>query len=207
MQGWVELISEYGVMIIISAIFLYTAIKFINLGFDYFKKSLGNKKHDKLLEIRQEVDETVFELLQEFMQSHNGNRVRLIEFTNSVTSVAHLPFKYMSCTYEVFDYGEQSTARHIDKLSTSLFTPFLTELNKKNYIILDENDCKCCGTIHDLMQTMEINKSMCTMLKVSKNKAIGYLAFNKQDGFSDEDISDIQVLASKLSGLLGILDN
>ena len=208
-QAILEFISEFGVMLIIAAIFLYTAIRVINMILSTWESHLRDKKHDKLLDVRLSVNEKVQSLIETFLEQHNGDRVHVVEFSNSVVSVAYLPFKYMNCSYEVYTMGKTSFSSNIDKLSTSLFTPFFTQLYKEEYVILDATapDPKLGGAIYDLMHHGGESHALCAILKTAKGKSLGYVAFKKDTSFSDNDIEDILILADKVSALLGIMDN
>lgn len=200
-------ISEYGISLILSAILIYVIIKLLKIQFDKLAESNRRKAHDNALALRGEIDEKVYELLNEFTQEHHGLRLHVIEFTNSVTSVAYLPFKYMSCTYEVVSYGIKPEARCIDKLSTSLFSPFLSKLSKSPFIILDgENKDTTPGVMHHLYEQIGGRYMLAVMLKSNKDKCIGYVAFYKDKEVQESDIEDLVSVGSTLSALLGILD-
>lgn len=203
-----EYISQYGVPLVISALVLYVAMRFINLQFDKAAMSIKNKQHDKLLQIRQEVDQQVYELINDFLSDHRGSRVQVIEFSNSVTSVAYLPFRFMSCTYEVTSYGTRPEAKTIDKLSTSLFTPFLSEMSKKGTIVLDEEKAEeLSGSVHDLYERLGSPLQVCAILRSEKNKSIGYVSLCVDEPNNvDNDLRDIKILASQISALLGVVD-
>lgn len=204
----VKQISEYGLSLILSAIVIYVLMKVIKLQFDKTKTALCRKEHDQALALRSEVDEKVYEVLNSFIETHHGLRLQVIEFTNTVTSVAYLPFKYMSCTYEVVSYGTKPEARCIDKLSTSLFSPFLSRLGKEKYLILDHDSAESMsGVVHDLYEQIGGDNMLCVMLKSDKEKCIGYVALYKDKSVEDKDINDLLLVGSKLSALLGVLDN
>lgn len=125
---WTEIsktISEFGIMIVICSIFLYTAVRLINIFIKNLETRLKDKKHDELIDIRMSVNTKVQSLIDQFLEEHDSDRIHVVEFSNSVMSVAYLPFKYMSCTYEVYRIGKSPTASKIDHISTSLFTAFL----------------------------------------------------------------------------------
>ena len=202
-----KLIGDYGLAVILSAIFIYIAIRAINLGFDYVQERLGYKRHDDMLEMRNEIDEEVDKELNTFFVEHSGNRLQLIEFTNSVMSVAYLPFKFMQCTHEVFQYGDRSEAKNVDKLSTSLFSQFLSELGKNDYLVLHKEDGLKYGAIHELFESIGMDTIICVMLKTHKDKAVGFIAFEPSDDeISEELTEDITSLSKKLSALLGVMD-
>lgn len=204
----VDAIAEHGLAFVLSGVFLYIIIRSVNLVFDKLSTSKSNKLHDKLLAMRTEIDIEVYSLISEFLTAHRGTRVQVIEFTNSVTSVAYLPFRYMSCTYEVVSYGKSPEARRIDKLSTSLFSPFLSLLSKNGTFVLDDNIAdELSGAVHDIFSSMGSKYQLCSILKSQKTKSIGFVCFCKEDEVTDADTSDIKTLASQLSALLGVLDN
>lgn len=209
-MGFVEIIKavgEYGLSLILSAIVIYVIIKLLRIWFDKLAESSKRKAHDNALALRSEVDEQVYELLNDFIQEHHGLRLHVIEFTNSVTSVAYLPFKYMSCTYEVVSYGTKPEARCIDKLSTSLFSPFLSKLGRSSYLILDgENVQQSSGVMHDLYTQIGGRYMLSVMLKSNKDKCIGYVAFYKDKEVETKDVQDLISVSSKLSALLSVLD-
>lgn len=203
-----KLITEFGIMVVICSIFLYTAVRVINIFLKNLDNRLRDKKHDELIDIRMSVNQKVQSLIDQFLEEHEGDRIHVIEFSNSVLSVAYLPFKYMSCTYEVYRIGKSPTASKIDHLSTSLFTSFFEKLYDSDYLILDVNnkDKSLGGSIYDIVNASGEDKGLYAILRTSKGKALGYVALRKDEDFSNDDIEDIQVLASKLSALLGVAD-
>lgn len=200
-------VGEYGLSLALSAIFIYAVINILRIQFDKLRETSKRKAHDGALALRGEVDEKVYELLNDFIQEHHGYRVHVIEFTNSVTSVAYLPFRYMSCTYEVVAYGSKPEARCIDKLSTSLFSPFLSKLGKSNYLVLDgQNIQQNSGVMHDLYEQIGGRYMLSVMLRSGKDKCIGYVAFYTDNSIHQSDVDDLVLVGSKLSTLLGVLD-
>lgn len=200
-------ITDHGLSFVISGIFLYVVIKFINLGFSKFTKTMNNKQHDKLLAMRAEIDEEANTLIHDFLVAHHGTRVQIVEFTNSVMSVAYLPFKYMSCTYEVIAYGNKTEAKRIDKLSTSLFSPFISKMSRQTTLLLDDTEAtSLSGAVHDIFQGLGSTYQLCAILRTQKDKAIGFVTFGTEKEIQEQDITDIKILASQLSALLGVLD-
>lgn len=200
-------LGDYGLSLVLSAIVIYVVIRVLKIQFDRLAESNKRKAHDNALALRGEIDENVYELLNQFIREHHGQRLHVIEFTNSVTSVAYLPFKYMSCTYEVVSYGNKPEARCIDKLSTSLFSPFLSKLGKTSHVVLDgENVESLPGVMHDLYEQIGGRYMLSVMLKSGKDKCIGYVAFYTNREIEKKDIHDLISAGSKLSTLLGVLD-
>lgn len=200
-------IGDYGLSFILSAIVIYVIIKLLKIQFDKLQSANKRKEHDNALALRSDIDEKVYEILNNFIEEHKGLRLQVIEFTNTVTSVAYLPFKYMSCTYEVVSYGNKPEARCIDKLSTSLFTPFLSLLGKKDYVILDQDSAEqLSGVVHDLFKQVGGDHMISVMMKSDKDKCIGFVSFFKDKPVNKQDTADLISVGSKLSTLLSVLD-
>lgn len=203
----IKAIMEYGVTIVLSAIVIYVVIRVIKLKFDSYEIYSQKRDHDKALALRTEIDEQVYDLLNSFLSKHDGTRIQVIEFTNTVTSVAYLPFRYMSCTYEVISYGHRPKANFIDKLSTSLFSPFLSQLGKTPWLELDaESAMKLSGTVYDLFHQIDCKHMISVMLKSDKNKCIGHVSLFKETDVTVDDTHDLVTLGDELSVLLGVLD-
>lgn len=76
----IQLLSDYGASIVIVGVFLYTVIRLINMGLGYLDKTLGNRKHDKDLNLRQQVGVEVSEVLHKLRADCDADRVQVIEF-------------------------------------------------------------------------------------------------------------------------------
>lgn len=205
----IKMITDYGVSIIIVGIFLYASIRLINLGIDSIKEKMQRNKHDESLDIRDRVGKKIQYLINVFLENHSGHRIHVVEFSNSVMSIAYLPFRYMTCTYEVNTLDLSGSAKKIDKLSTSLFNQFFDNLQNEEYCIFDINnhDKLVGGAMYDLMKDIGEHKCICTMLKTAKGTAIGYIAFYKDDPFTESDKSDIVELGSSIEALLCVIEN
>lgn len=207
LQELLTFIADFGVMVLITGIFLYVIIRLLNIFLSGLEKKITNREHDRLIDIRGNIDAKVQGLLDQFLEQSNGDRIQVIEFSNSVLSVAYLPFKYMTCTYEVYRAGRAAMGNRIDHLSTSLFTTFFTNLQENSYCILDEDDSESVGgAMHDLLITSGEPKALCTLLRTIKGKSIGYIIMKKEDEFTEADIHGIQSLADQVAALLGVVD-
>ena len=203
----IKTIADYGITLVLSGLVIYAAIRLINIGLNRVESKFSRKSHDEALNLRSEIDEQVYDLINDFIADHNGTRLQVIEFTNTVTSVAYLPFRYMSCTYEVVTYGHRPKALLIDKLSTSLFSPFLSPLSRSTYLKLDEQaSADLSGTVHDLFVQIGCKYMLSVILKSEKSKCIGYVSFYKETDVQEKDIEDLIKLGNDLSVLLGVLD-
>ena len=201
-------IADFGIMLIVCAIFLYIIIRLVNLLFKHLENKLGSKNHDKLLSMRSDISTQIQTLLDEFLEQHDGDRIQVIEFSNSVVSVAYLPFRYMTCTYEVYRLGKAASGHTIDHISTSLFTTFFLSMQDVDYRIFDIDDktVPMGGAMYDMMKEQDASKSLCTMLHTPKGKSIGYITMKKETDFTNADIDGIQSLADQISILLSVAD-
>ena len=203
-------IGDVGIMIVISAVVIYAIIRGLKLLFGWLEDRTGQKKHDEALEVRNIVNSAIQDDIYAYLESHEVHRVQVIEFSNSVTSVTYLPFKYASCTYEAFDIDQQGRSYNIDKLNTSLFTPFLRILYTVPYIELDEDnpDIKQYGgTAYDLLRRCKEHRGIYVMIKSNNNKSVGYVSAYKDEEFTPDDIADLEAMAIRLSAQLCVLDN
>lgn len=208
-ENMMDLISDYGISFTISAVFLYIIFKLVNIGFRYIEIKLERTKHDGNLQLRQQVDLKIQYLINTFISQHDGHCIQIIEFSNSVMSVAYLPFRYMTCTYEVCTPDRVGTSKHIDRLSTSLFTQFFSHIQDKPYCeySISNHDVLVGGAMYDLMKDIDETQCLCTMLKTAKGTNIGYIAYYKDDEYTDEDRSDIQALRNSVQSLLCVAEN
>jgi hypothetical protein len=207
-QDVYEFIREESVTLLIVVVFMFTIIRLIDFGFKHLNKKLGVKQHDKLQDLRTDVSEQVQDLIDTFLARSHGYRVQVMEFSNTVMSVAYLPFKYMTCTYESYSPGYLATGQKLDSLSTSLFTPFFKELQRNEYCILDVNDKKkeIGGAVFDMLAEQDAQRSLCAMMYTLKGKALGYIAFKKEEDFNQGDIDGVLSLAKQVSALLSVVE-
>lgn len=207
-QAIIKLLIDYGVMLIIVGIFLYVIIRIININLDKYADKNKQKNHDEMLDIRSSVGLKIQSLIENYLTETNGNRVHVIEFSNSVMSVAYLPFRYMTCTYEVYRIGKGATGHKIDRISTSLFTPFFEALARNEYCIFDITDKTTLvgGAMCDLMKSQNEHQALCALLKSAGGKAIGYIELTKDDEITLSDINKMKDLSAQVSALLGVAD-
>lgn len=203
-----KFITNYGVLVLIGAIFLYVIIRLIKLAFNTLERKMAAKDHEKALDIRTQVSTQIQRLIATVLRDTHATRLHVIEFSNSVMSIAYLPFKYMTCTYEVYKLGASATGHKIDRLSTSLFTPFFAELDEHPYCTFDINDpdTKMGGAMIDLMKAQEEHQALCVALKTPRGKHVGFIELIKEGEFTDTDIAEIQHLGQQVSALLGAVE-
>lgn len=214
-------IADVGVLVCIAALFLYTCFRETKNYFDKKDRAIKPTKealvpakpareaHDAAMEVRNNVSIKVQEVLEHYQQKFNCDRLQVIEFGNSQLTLGYLPFKYMTCTYEVCKFGVLGTGNRIDKLSASLFTPFLQKLHEENYVILDiaEENRIINGVMHDCMIAFNEPRSINAAIITSAGKFIGYVTAKNMESYSQDDIDNIVSLADNLAALLGVLDD
>lgn len=206
MENIIKLIGDYGVMIIISGIFLYAAIKLINLFIEWCKRKLVKETHEETINKRVNVGEQIHKLIAQQLRQLELERIQVIEFSNSVVSVAYLPFRYMTCTYEVYDLDRNPTGYKLDRISTSLFAPFFTKL-QENPIYLFENTTDVDPTAKSLCMLMDADRYVgCIALRTAKGKMIGYIQATQGIPFTEEAQLELRLLGAQVAELLGVMD-
>ena len=204
----IKSIADLGITIVLSGIVVYVLIKAINVFFAKWDYTTKNKRHDEAINLRSEIGVNIQKVIKGFLMDHDGMRLEVIEFSNSVQSVAFLPFRYMTCTYEVFEYGKEPIGHKIDRVSTSLFTNFFTYLQSHAYHlfdIMDKND-EIGGRIATLFEgTGDQQKVLSVLMKTPYDKAIGFICFKKEN-ITQVDIDDCIKLGEQISGMLSIND-
>ena len=205
-ENIVKLIAEYGVMIMICGIFLYAAIQLIVIFINWLKKKTLRNAHDESIDTRFSIGNEIHKLIANTLTQMEAERVQVVEFSNSVMSVAYLPFRYMTCTYEVYDLDRQPIGYKLDKISTSLFSPFFAKLqDNKIYMFTLSEDQELSE--RSLCNLMDVDRwTACVPLRTVKGKLIGFVQVTRFKEFSKSEQMDIQILGAKLVELLSVLD-
>lgn len=207
--GVLDMISNYGVPIVITAIVLYVLIRVADIGLRCLQNVVDRRNHDQRLQLRQTVDSHVQALIDSALSICNGERLQVVEFTNSVTSVAYMPFRYMSCTYESHSYLVAPTAKNIDKLSASLFSKFLSQVGEQDYCIFDIEDDKNhdIDLMYNVIGEAPPYKLVATRMITKNGKPVGYIiAIFRQDTIPRATIECLTDLAQQVGSLLSLFD-
>lgn len=212
----IRTIADVGVLVCIAALFIYAVYRWINNYFDNKDDTKGGgvpgkkdrDRHDELILLRTKISKDIQQLISTTLDDMGWERIHIVEFSNSMMSVAYLPFRYMTCTYEVFCLGKTGTGSKIDRLSTSLFTSFFTKLHDNGWCLmdLDKPETAACGAMKDLMVSNGETKSLSAGIVSPKGKSLGYVSVKNEKGFSEEDIEAILTLADQVAVLLGVVD-
>lgn len=209
----VRTIGDFGILIVIGGLVVYAIYLWITGKAWWIPKrdnttqleAAKREEHDKLLALRSDIGNEIQKLINSALNRNNWTRIEVIEFSNSVMSVAYLPFRYMTCTYETYKVGLSSNGTRIDRISTSLFNRFFTELDQKGWYLIDL-DCdihdETCGALRDLMIANNETKSLNAALTSPSGKSIGYITAKNEAGFKQHDIDEIIELSHRIATLL-----
>lgn len=205
-ENIVKLIAEYGIMIMICGIFLYAAIQLIVIFINWLKKKTLKNAHDESIDTRISIGNEIHKLIAYTLTQMEAERVQVIEFSNSVMSVAYLPFRYMTCTYEVYDLDREPVGHKLDKISTSLFSPFFAKLqDSKIYMFTPSKEQELSE--RSLCNLMDVDRwTACVPLRAAKGKLIGFVQVTRFNEFSESEQVDIQILGARIAELLTVLD-
>lgn len=209
----IKMVADLGVLIAIAGLFIYAAFRWIQTTLGGKDGGLpskqARKEHDHLIDLRAKISEDIQDLIQKYQAKLDCDRLQVIEFSNSVMSIAYLPFRYMTCTYEVCRFGVKSTGHKIDRISTSLFTSFFMQMRETGWCKLDvtDNSTEICGAMKDWMSQHSEKISLNAEIATPSGKLIGYITAKNEAGFDEEDVNLILTLADQVSALLGVIDN
>lgn len=214
MKEFLEYASTNGLALLISVLFIYICYRIVQLIFDSpkllgkFAKKKHSQEHREAQQHREKVNQIVYTSIKEFIENHDGSRCLIIEFSNTVQSVVYMPFRYMTATLEAHTYDVPSAASRIQKIPTSLLTPFLMMLDEVPHLIMtkDNSAYKVCGAMQDLFNSIGDPQVCFKMLRSYKGTNFGIAVFCKPDGFNDEDLVEFDALGNSISGYLGARD-
>lgn len=208
-----SIIGDFGILAVIGGLVVY-AIYLSITGKAWWIHKHENidqielakrEEHDKLLDLRSEIGNEIQTLINSTLKRNDWTRIQVIEFSNSVMSVAYLPFRFMTCTYETYKLGLSSTGTRIDRISTSLFNQFFSHLDQRGWYLIDLNSDvpeEVCGAMRDLMVTNNETKSLNAALTSPSGKSIGYITVKNEAGFEQHDIDEIIELSHRIATLL-----
>ena len=209
----VKAIAEYGVLVIIAAIFLYAAIRVVNIFVEWLKSKVGKGvfvKHDQTgLNARTTSNKEIYAEIKKYVINHDVRRFQIMEFSNTVMSVAYLPFKYVTCTYETRDMGDRKElSGELLRTPTSLYSDFFAILHDgipHIFDITDDTNYPMKESLRAELLACGETKAMCIMLE-SKDKHIGYTQVTSDVDFNDQDISDFIEVSKAIAASLSVMD-
>ena len=95
-------------------------------------------KHTKATKYRKNITPEIRKELSEFAQECNSDRVLLFEFSNGNSNLIGLPFLYITASVEVVKSGIIPVAQNYQRISTSIISEFLENLENKGYSFIDD---------------------------------------------------------------------
>jgi hypothetical protein len=205
MQEIMTFVADYGVTMVISAIFLYAALQLINFGLNYLKRKTDDQKHSEAIDTRTDVSLQIQMLVDYALAEVEGDRITVMEFHNSTENLAHLPFCYMTCSYESYREGLLPVSSLLKGITTSLYSLFLTNLQKQPYVILDtrNRDPGAARAAYELIAVQEESSALCVIIRSLQRRGIGYVSLKKDDGeYSEKEIGKMRDVAKELGMLL-----
>lgn len=199
--------SGYGVLVLITTVALTIFVKFFDVILAALTKYFSKREKLKGVLKREQADLTIQELLNTALYSLGGERIQVIEFSNTVRNIALVPFMYMTCTYESYVPGKQAAANTVKNELTSLYAQFLSRLRSNSFVAVNAEspDDSLSRSIYSLQGSRFASKSLYVpIIDDRSKKMIGYVSYDVSSigGFSEKELVAIRGLASQLSILL-----
>ena len=121
--------------------------------------------HDKYVEERMNIAETINNKLKEIMHTAHSQRAFIIEFHNSYKNLAGSPFAKYTCTYEWFDKGLEQISTKIVALPYSTMARIVGDVKRtgKHQLIYT-----------DMVKMEEENPQLFSLVKDPRTLAIYY---------------------------------
>jgi len=121
--------------------------------------------HDKYVEERMNIAETINNKLKEIMYTAHSQRAFIIEFHNSYKNLAGSPFAKYTCTYEWFDKGLEQISTKIVALPYSTMAKIVGDVRRTgNHQII----------YTDMVKMEEENPQLFSLIKDYRTLAVYY---------------------------------
>ena len=203
--------SISGIIILIITVGITILIKSFDVIFMAITKHFEKKERIKGILKREDADNHIQDILNTALATLGGDRLQVIEFTNTVKSVASLPFKYMTVTYESYSLGKLPAADTIKNELTSLHSSFLSRLYTNSFFVLnlEKQDDTITPATYSLIDKRSAIQSLYISISDRKSKRmIGLLSYDisATEGFSEIAITTLRKLAAQLSVYLTLWD-
>lgn len=184
---------ETGVAV--TAIGLYL----VNEASKYIKKSIETRGKGKLFTRSVDVLREIKDITTEVRGRFQANRVAIFEYSNTETSIAGVPFKFINMTYESTDSNTVKLAAEFNKVPVATHIDTLSYLNSHpdRFILVNEGDS-------------HVPEEMLLSLKQYNNKSIIHFKLSPQlyEGtmtieFSNDryDVSNVEVVKADVEFL------
>lgn len=128
--------------------------------------------HDRRVEKRMSIAESIIDKLREIMHLTHGKRAFIIEFHNSYKNLAGSPFAKYTCTYEWFDKGLEQIGTKIVGLPYSTMARIVGDVKRTG---------KHQKLYTDLVKMEAENPQLFSLLKDERTSAIFYNTLYDED--------------------------
>lgn len=144
---FVELSGQYGDTVSIIILLIGTigyGIFFIVKNFSSLigkiienKLKEPEKKHNEATKYRKNITPEIRRELSELAKESHADRVLLFEFSNGNSNLVGLPFLYVTASSEVVKSGIGPIAQTYQRVSTTVISEFLENLEDKGYAFIE----------------------------------------------------------------------
>jgi len=128
--------------------------------------------HDRRVEKRMDIAESIIDKLREIMHITHGKRAFIIEFHNSYKNLAGAPFAKYTCTFEWFDKGLEQIGTKIVGLPYSTMARIVGDVKRTG---------KHQKLYTDMVKMEEENPQLFSLLKDERTVAIFYNTLYDED--------------------------
>ena len=207
----IQLISTYGLALVISGLVIYFAIQFGNIALEEARRKRDAKRHDGLAAMRNQVSTTINALIERTLLRARACRVYVFEFHNGTQTMGGLPFLKMTNTYEALGEGAKSEAHRRENMSLQLYSSFIDALCANDYLVMDVNDRT--GDYSQLVYETLVERGIAVTVRAKimdiNKKVIGYLGIDfcneEPDSATVRDsVGIVQDVAVELGALLSV---
>ena len=129
------------------------------------KDIVNNEIHDRQVEKRIEIAESILEKLKDIMYKTHASRAFIIEFHNSYKNLAGSPFAKYTCTFEWFDKGLEQISSKCSALPYSSMAKIVGDVKRTG---------KHQKLYTDIKKMEEQNPQLFSLLKDERTTAIFY---------------------------------
>lgn len=153
--------------------------------------------HDRRVEKRMSIAESIIDKLKEIMHLTHGKRAFIIEFHNSYKNLAGSPFAKYTCTYEWFDKGLEQISSKIVGLPYSSMARIVGDVKrtgKHQKLYTDINKMESENPqLFSLLKDERTTAIFYNTLYDEDNKMMGMLVVEWQDLFREDVYKDAKM--------------
>ena len=153
--------------------------------------------HDRRVEKRMSIAESIIDKLKEIMHLTHGKRAFIIEFHNSYKNLAGSPFAKYTCTYEWFDKGLEQIGSKIVGLPYSSMARIVGDVKRtgnhqKLYVNMEQMENEN-PQLFSLLKDTRTSAVFYNTLYDEDNKMMGMLVVEWQGTFREDVFIDAKM--------------